>query len=128
VLRADNLTTFMCRLSLNLGASTSWNPQGLSRPVMGLLYLYRLYVLSSVQYNGIDDVPHIPAVRGRCGPQGRPQTSRILKLCYRNFRTGFRSSVTRQYSESLMRCNNSNIITFFSKLRLTLILLTWRIW
>jgi hypothetical protein len=28
----------MCRLSLNLGASTSWNPQGLSRPVMGLLY------------------------------------------------------------------------------------------
>jgi hypothetical protein len=36
---ADNLTTFMCRLSRNLGASTSWNPQGLSRPVMGLLYL-----------------------------------------------------------------------------------------
>ena len=39
VRRADNLTTFMCRLSWNLGASTSWNPQGLSRPVMGLLYL-----------------------------------------------------------------------------------------
>ena len=34
---ADNLTTFMCRLSWNLGASTFWNPQGLSRPVMGLL-------------------------------------------------------------------------------------------
>jgi len=30
----------MCRLSWNLGASTSWNPQGLSRPVVGLLYLY----------------------------------------------------------------------------------------
>jgi hypothetical protein len=30
----------MCRLSWNLGASTSWNPQGLSRPVMGLLYLF----------------------------------------------------------------------------------------
>jgi hypothetical protein len=40
VRRADNLTNFMCRLSWNLGASTSWNPQGLSRPVMGLLYLY----------------------------------------------------------------------------------------
>jgi hypothetical protein len=26
-------------LSWNLGASTSWNPLGLSRPVMGLLYL-----------------------------------------------------------------------------------------
>ena len=37
---ADNPATFMCRLSWNLGASTSWNPQGLSRPVMGLLYLY----------------------------------------------------------------------------------------
>ena len=32
----------MCRLSWNLGTSTSWNPQGLSRPVMGLLYLYIL--------------------------------------------------------------------------------------
>jgi hypothetical protein len=39
VRRADNLTTFMCRLSINLGASTSWNPKGLSRRVMGLLYL-----------------------------------------------------------------------------------------
>jgi hypothetical protein len=28
------------RLPWNLGASTSWKPQGLSRPVMGLLYLY----------------------------------------------------------------------------------------
>jgi hypothetical protein len=37
---ADNLTTFTCRLSRNLGASTSWNPKGLSRPVMGLLYLF----------------------------------------------------------------------------------------
>ena len=37
--RADNLTTFMCRLSWNLGVSTSWNSQGLSRPIMGLLYL-----------------------------------------------------------------------------------------
>jgi len=34
---ADNLTTFMCRLSWILWASDSWNPQGLSRPVMGLI-------------------------------------------------------------------------------------------
>ena len=33
---ADNLTIFMCRLSWNLGASTSWNPQGLSRPRNGI--------------------------------------------------------------------------------------------
>jgi len=37
--RPDNLTTFMCRLSWNLGTSTSWTPQGPSRPVMGLLYI-----------------------------------------------------------------------------------------
>jgi hypothetical protein len=30
----------MCWLSSNLGASTSWNPQSMSRPVIGLLYLY----------------------------------------------------------------------------------------
>ena len=34
----------MCRLSWNLGASTSWNPLGLSRPVMGLLYLYHQHI------------------------------------------------------------------------------------
>ena len=34
---ADNLTTFTCWLSWNLGASISWNPLGLSRPVMVLL-------------------------------------------------------------------------------------------
>jgi hypothetical protein len=34
----QNLTTFMCRLPCNLGASTSWKPQALHRPVMGLLY------------------------------------------------------------------------------------------
>jgi hypothetical protein len=32
----------MCWLSWNVGASTSWNPQGLSRPVMGLLHLYHM--------------------------------------------------------------------------------------
>ena len=38
MLRAENLTTFMGWLSSNLGASTSWNHQGLFRSVMGLLY------------------------------------------------------------------------------------------
>ena len=41
VSRAD-LTTFMCWLFWNMGASTSWNPQGLSWPVMGLLFFYLL--------------------------------------------------------------------------------------
>jgi len=36
----------MCRLFWNLGASTSWNPLGLTRPVMGLLYLYSVIIPS----------------------------------------------------------------------------------
>jgi hypothetical protein len=43
--RADNLTTFMCRLSRNLGALTSWNPKGLSRYVMGLLFKMGMFQL-----------------------------------------------------------------------------------
>ena len=36
----------MCRLSWNLGTSTCWNPQGLPRPVMGLLYLFCIEAIS----------------------------------------------------------------------------------
>ena len=50
MLKADNLTTFMCQLSRRLGASTSCSLQGLSRPVMGLLYLLPLCV-NSCFYN-----------------------------------------------------------------------------
>ena len=42
--RADSVTTFVCQLYCNLGASNSWITKSLSRPVMGLLcrllYLY----------------------------------------------------------------------------------------
>jgi len=48
VRRVDNLNHLHVPLPLNLGASTSWNPQGLSRPVMGLLYLYCEVVLVCV--------------------------------------------------------------------------------
>jgi len=41
----------MCRLSWNLEASASWNPQGLSRPVMGLLHLYLLCIQISLHGN-----------------------------------------------------------------------------
>jgi hypothetical protein len=36
-------------MSRNLGASTSWNPLGLSRPVMGLLYLF-IYIQQQRSY------------------------------------------------------------------------------
>ena len=44
VRRTYNLTTFVSQLSWNLGTSSFWKPQGLSRPAQGLLYLY-LYLL-----------------------------------------------------------------------------------
>jgi len=40
VRRADNITTFLCRLSWSLGASASWNSQGLSRLVLGMFYFH----------------------------------------------------------------------------------------
>jgi len=45
--RCIGLTTLprvMCRFSWNLGASTSWNTQGLPRLVQGLLYLYLYHI------------------------------------------------------------------------------------
>jgi len=39
-LKADKRSVFMSRLSRNLGTSTSWNPQGLSWPLQGLLYFF----------------------------------------------------------------------------------------
>jgi len=39
VRRADKLSTFMCRLSWNLGAWTSWNPQGLYSDCFTFLFV-----------------------------------------------------------------------------------------
>jgi hypothetical protein len=58
VCKADNLTTFMCQLSWNVGASVSWNPLGLSRPVVGLLCLLLtqgLQVFHSLFVHGLCD-------------------------------------------------------------------------
>jgi len=48
--RSDNLTTFMYRMSGNLGALASWKPHGLSRPVMGLLYFYLYLYMKTSQH------------------------------------------------------------------------------
>jgi hypothetical protein len=40
--KADNLTTRMCQVSWNPGASYSWKSHGLFRPVQRLRYLYVL--------------------------------------------------------------------------------------
>ena len=48
--RCVRLTTYHhpVPLSRNLGALTSWNPMGLSRPVMGLICLFAFYVEQGV--------------------------------------------------------------------------------
>jgi len=38
--KAENLTSFVRRLSWNLGVSTTWNPQDLSRLLRGLLCFF----------------------------------------------------------------------------------------
>jgi hypothetical protein len=60
----------MCRLSRNLGASTSWIPKGLSRPVMGLLYLY-------IANSGSDTHTHTPH-------HTNARAVRKFQFCYRN--------------------------------------------
>jgi hypothetical protein len=50
------LPSFMCRLSRNLEASTSWNPKGLSRPVMGLLLLYSVSHLLHITLHHVTQV------------------------------------------------------------------------
>jgi len=42
--RADNLTTLICRLSWNLGASPSRNILGLNRPEQAFLYLFFIFI------------------------------------------------------------------------------------
>jgi hypothetical protein len=56
-------------LSKNLGASTSWDPKGLSRPVMGLLYTN--IVLTSIITNlatmqNFEVIPHKINIWGIC--------------------------------------------------------------
>jgi hypothetical protein len=77
--RADNRTTFMCRLSCNLGASTSWNPMGLSRPVMGLIYLYLFR--NRLKGIGMDtSEPEQGKVAGTCNHGNEPSQERLCSV------------------------------------------------
>ena len=59
----------MCRLSWTLGASTTWNPQRLPGPLMGLLYLFTyIYALVSTQCAFINErtPSHVSHVTSTC--------------------------------------------------------------
>jgi len=65
--RADNLTNFVCRFSWNLGASPSWNHQGLFRPLQGLLYLLHrrnAFGVTTVSFLGKESVEFWVGVGG----------------------------------------------------------------
>jgi hypothetical protein len=49
VRRADNLTTFMCRLSWNMGALTCWNPQALSKACTRIAFSLPLPLLKPLE-------------------------------------------------------------------------------
>jgi len=62
----------MCRLSWNRGASTSWSPQGLSRPVMGLLYHLQPYnVTKCMHWNWLTLHCDNGTLRTQCSDSGR---------------------------------------------------------
>ena len=72
----------MCRLSWNLGAWTSWNPQGLSRPVRGLLYLsfirYLVYLAHIVNTSGVSiSLPYFFLMKKR----SQCASIRVLCVC-----------------------------------------------
>ena len=55
-------TTILCRCHENLGNLTSWNPLGLSRPVMGLLYLLLSDIQNYKLHNGFKTLTLIKMV------------------------------------------------------------------
>jgi hypothetical protein len=57
---ADNLTTFMCRLSENLGAWASWNWMGLSRGVQKLLAFYTLLIYVTMRTTHKHQIHSLP--------------------------------------------------------------------
>jgi len=77
----------MCWLSWNLGALTSWNPQGLSRAVMGLLYLYiYIYIYThththththSTKFIGSEKLLHTGSVKRKSSHYKKPRSLRV---------------------------------------------------
>jgi hypothetical protein len=114
VRRADNLITFMCRLSINSGVSASWNPKGLSRPVEGNLYLLQFNSHVKVSYYKIFLVPSLIQKKNSC----YTTTLRVLSAP-----TDIYSYVTDAYTHA-MSTPTSNSIFQTPILSINLLLLT----
>ena len=87
-MRGADHTTFMFRFPLNLGASSSWKSQALSRHVMGLLYLMcvcvcvciyiYIYTVWRTKCHTIDCAHFLAPLASKGGAQLR---AHIVKLC-----------------------------------------------
>jgi len=97
VRRADNLTIFVCRLSWNLGASTSWNSQDLPKPVMELLYLYENKCCQPNGLNGLSTPVLVAVHRGLNTIELLSSSSASLQRW------------AKQFSTSLCFCVKNNI-------------------
>ena len=107
VRRADNLTTFKYRLSWNLGASASWNHQGLSRPVMELLYY---------------PVCHITGIKHRVLETGGcvHLTLRHCACVWVRLSTYWKCGVSLKFSPMATCCPRSEISSQLSRLKITI--------
>ena len=83
--RNDKLTTFMCRLFVNLVFSPSWYHKGLSRSVYGIFTFYRIieyYVIINL-VEGETFVEVVLKGKGKAVPLqawSGPEGSRILRF------------------------------------------------
>ena len=68
-------------MSWNLGASNSWNPQGLSRPVMGLLYVLP-FTTTTTTAADIQSLPSIPQQSNKWGPRVRSVQAISLRTVF----------------------------------------------
>ena len=74
----------MCRLSWNLWASNSWNPQGLSRPVMGLLLFLLLYIYCFALNGQVTFLIIKQTAINNCIPlEDKPQTPTHMTFLFR---------------------------------------------
>jgi len=87
-------------LSRNLGALTSWNPLGLSRPVMGLLYLFFLQ----------DWVPHNFRSLRTCSPRMTETFASLGSDCFFFFNRILMKDFLLSLASSLFRSSGSTFL------------------
>jgi hypothetical protein len=134
VRRADNLTTFMCRLSKTLGASTSWSPKGLPRPVWDCFTFTHILnqqhfddCLIAVRVAVVNQRPHTILFFG-----SSPVVSTDVMICPSST-TYFLCVCARSYKAKnifqfcLPLCRKHCIISLYSNIKLTRTVYTFNI-